>query len=242
MTRSGWLLDLRDGVTPYADAWALQRRLVAARQQGAIEDGLILLEHEPVFTLGRSARPEHLPFSHGHLAELGFGLFEIERGGSVTYHGPGQLVGYPIVNLRNYDEDVVRFMRMLEETLLRTLADFGIAAGREAGYPGVWAAGAKIAAIGVAVKRKVTMHGFALNVDPDLRHFSYINPCGLDRPVTSMARMLGHPVAMPDVRSAYVRRFSEVYGVTLTPTARDILAGLSAPARADRARAGAVSA
>lgn len=227
MARAGWLLNLDQGITRYADAWALQKALVAARQRGEIPDGLILLEHEPVFTLGRSARPEHLPFSREFLAGRGFGVYDIERGGSVTYHGPGQLVGYPILDLRAYQDDVVKFMRSLEETLLRSLDDLGIHAARVRGYPGVWVGGgeasAKIAAVGVAVKRKVTMHGFALNVDPLLEHFSYINPCGLNRPVTSMARVLGRPVEMAGVRAAYARRFCDVYALALSPTTRAAL-------------------
>jgi len=226
--RAGWLLNL-DGVTPYAGAWALQRRLVAARQQGAIADGLILLEHEPVFTIGRSAKREHLLVPREVLAARGFGVYEIERGGSVTYHGPGQLVGYPILDLRAYHEDIVAYMRALEETLLRTLADFGIPAARVRGFPGAWVGGAKIAAVGVAVKRRVTMHGFALNVCPDLAHFAFINPCGLDRPVTSMAQVLERPVAVDEVRPVYARRFAEVYGLRLEPVTSDVLPGPPAP-------------
>jgi lipoate-protein ligase B len=221
--RMGWLLNLDHGPTPYADAWALQKTLVAARQAGVIPDGLILLEHEPVFTVGRSSRTEHLLFPKESLIGLGFGVFEIERGGSVTYHGPGQLVGYPILDLRTHNEDVVKYVRSLEETIIHTLADFGITARRVRGYPGVWVSEEKIAAVGVAVKRKVTMHGFALNIDPDLKHFEYINPCGLSRPVTSMAHVLGHPVAMDEVRAAYVRRFSEIYGIQLVPTTHEAL-------------------
>ena len=225
MVRSGWLLNLSDGLTPFAEAWTLQRALVAARQQGTISDGLILLEHEPVFTIGRSGRDEHLVFPRDYLTSQGFGVYEIERGGSVTYHGPGQLVGYPILHLQPYHEDVVKFMRSLEETLLRTLADFGIIARRVRGYPGVWVDDEKIAAVGVAVKRKVTMHGFALSVDCNLEPFTYINPCGLGRPVTSMARVLGTPVEMDVVRAAYIRRFGEVYDLALTPTTRTMLLG-----------------
>ncbi|HXF81908.1 MAG TPA: lipoyl(octanoyl) transferase LipB [bacterium] len=223
MHRPGWLLNLDQGITPYADAWELQRALVGARQRGAIDDGLILLEHEPVFTIGRSARPEHLLYPREHLLAQGFGVYDIERGGSITYHGPGQLVGYPILDLSARGEDIVGYMRALEETLLRTLGDFGIQAERVRAYPGAWVGAEKIAAVGVAVKRHVTMHGFALNVDPDLRHFEWINPCGLGRPVTSMARVLGRPVPLAEVRSAYVRRFEEVYDLRLRPVARQEL-------------------
>lgn len=214
--RPGWLLNVTDRVTPYAHAWDLQKQLVEARQHGRIGDGLVLVQHEPVFTLGRSSRPEHLPFPRQALAHLGFGVFEIERGGSVTYHGPGQLVGYPILDLRSYGDDVVQFVRSLEESILGTLADFDIEAQQIRGFPGVWAGDEKIAAVGVAVKRKVTMHGFALNVDPDLSHFAYINPCGLNKPVTSVAKILGRPVSLAEVGLSYLRRFSEVYGLTMS--------------------------
>lgn len=210
--RSGWLLNL-SGITPYAEAWELQKVLVAARQRQVIPDGLILLEHEPVFTIGRSTKADHLLFPREDLARRGFGVFEIERGGSITYHGPGQLVGYPILDLRAYNEDIVKYMRSLEETLLRTLLDVEIRAERVRGYAGAWVGTEKIAAVGVAVKRKVTMHGFALNVDPDLDHFALINPCGLGRPVTSMARVLGRAVSLDEVRPLYAQRFADVYGL-----------------------------
>lgn len=231
MGRQGWLLNL-DGITSYADAWQLQKDLVAARQQGAIDDGLILLEHDPVFTLGRSTKAEHVLFPRQFLTGQGFGVYDIERGGSITYHGPGQLVGYPILDLRAYDEDIVKYMRSLEETLLRTLQDFGIAAQRVRGYPGAWIGEEKIAAVGVAVKRRVTMHGFALNVDPDINHFAYINPCGLGRAVTSMTRVLGRPVPLEEVRAVYARRFSEIYGISLQAATREVLLAGVAPAPA----------
>ena len=221
--RPGWLLDLDHGITPYEDAWALQRTLVAARQHGTIGDGLILLEHEPVFTVGRSAKPDHLLFPRDYLAAQGFGVFDIERGGSVTYHGPGQLVGYPILDLRTYNEDIGKFMRALEQTLIDVLGEFDVAAARLPGYPGVWVDGMKIGAVGVAVKRKVTMHGFALNVSPDLAHFSLINPCGLGRDVTSMAQVLRRDIAVGDVRGVCAARFGRAYGLDLSPIPRAAL-------------------
>lgn len=221
--RPGWLLDLGDGITPYADAWALQRTLVHSRQRGAIGDGLILLEHEPVFTVGRSAKPDHLLFPREYLLAQGFGVYDIERGGSVTYHGPGQLVGYPILDLRAYNEDIGKFMRALEQTLINVLDDFGILATRLPGYPGVWVDAMKIGAVGVAVKRKVTMHGFALNVAPDLSHFSFINPCGLGLDVTSMAQTLRRDIAFGDVRAACAARFGGIYGLELAPVTRAAL-------------------
>jgi lipoate-protein ligase B len=216
----GWLLELGTDPQPYADAWAFQRDLVRARQTGAIPDVLLLLEHPPVVTLGRSGKTQNLLVSPDALRARGIDLFEVERGGDVTYHGPGQLVGYPIVDLRALDEDVVRYMRTLEESLIRTLAGFGIDAERERGYPGVWVGGAKVAAMGVAVKRRVTMHGFALNVNTDLSVFDVINPCGLGRPVTSVSRLLGRHVEMNQVRAVYAAQFSQVFGIPLAPVDR----------------------
>jgi len=220
VTREALLLSL-DGPMPFEQAWTLQRALVAARQAGQIPDVLILLEHEPVITIGRSGDRGHLLVPRETLARRGIPVYDIERGGSVTYHGPGQLVAYPILDLRALDEDVVRFMRALEETVIRTVAAFGVSAERIRGYPGVWTGSAKIAAVGVAVKRRVTMHGMALNVSTDLTPFSWINPCGLGRPLTSLSRELGREVTMAAVAVEYARGFADVYGVTLRPTSRD---------------------
>ena len=211
--RAGWLVEC--GRLPYGDAWALQRALLAARQADQIADTLLLLEHPPVITIGRAGHAANILIPREALAARGVEVFEIERGGDVTYHGPGQLLGYPILNLRALDEDVVRFVRLLEATLIRVLETFGIEAARRRGYPGVWVGEAKIAAIGVAVKRKVTMHGFALNVDPDLGHFALINPCGLGKPVTSVARLLGRHVELAEVHPAVRRAFAEVFQVDM---------------------------
>ena len=218
---TAWLVEC--GRLPYGDAWALQRALLAARQTDQIADTLLLLEHPPVITIGRAGHAANILMPREVLASRGFEVFEIERGGDVTYHGPGQLIGYPILNLRVLDEDVVRFVRLLEATLIRVLETFGIEAARRRGYPGVWVGEAKIAAIGVAVKRKVTMHGFALNVDPDLSHFTLINPCGLGKPVTSMARLLGRRVGLADVQPAVGRAFAEVFQMNLAAVPFDAL-------------------
>ncbi|HLW47505.1 MAG TPA: lipoyl(octanoyl) transferase LipB [bacterium] len=194
--RTAWLIGCER--LAYGEAWALQKALLAARQAGSVPDTVLFVEHPPVITLGRAARASNVVAAPGLLAARGIDVFQIERGGDVTYHGPGQLVGYPILDLRAFDEDVVRYVRALEAALIAALAAWRIEAGRLAGFPGVWAGGAKVAAIGVAVKRKVTMHGFALNVDPDLAAFDLINPCGLGRPVTSMTRLLGRPVALDE--------------------------------------------
>lgn len=221
MARVAWLVDC--GRMSYADAWALQRALVAARQADRIEDVILLVEHPPVITVGRGGRSAHILVPRDLLAARGFDVYDVERGGDVTYHGPGQLVGYPIVNLRALDEDVVRYVRLLEAALIHALEGFGIAAQRVRGYPGVWVGDAKIAAVGVAIKRKVTMHGFALNVAPDLDHFAVINPCGLGKPVTSMARVLGRPVPLTEAQPSVAQSLGEVFEMTLVPVAIDAL-------------------
>lgn len=220
----------------YGDAWALQRAVVAARQADRIGDVVLLVEHPPVITIGRAGRPTNILIPRDVLRGRGIEMYEVERGGDVTYHGPGQLVGYPIINLRALDEDVVRYVRLLEASLIRVLEAFGMTAARVRGYPGVWVGDAKIAAIGVAVKRKVTMHGFALNVDPDLDHFGVINPCGLGKPVTSMARELGRSIALTEVQPVVARALGDVFEMELRPLAVEALraeVGEVAPAAQD---------
>jgi lipoate-protein ligase B len=230
ITRSAWSVDC--GRMAYGDAWALQRALLRERQEERIPDVLLLVEHPPVITVGRAGKKTHILVPQDLLRRSGIELYEIERGGDVTYHGPGQLVGYPILGLQRLGEDVVRYVRLLETTLIAALQPFGIAAERLRGYPGVWVQGAKIAAIGVAVKRKVTMHGFALNVDPNLAHFDLINPCGLGKPVTSMARLLGRPVPLEEIRPVIFETFGAQFGLGLEPmTVQDLAARLSAPAQ-----------
>ena len=204
------LLDL--GVRDFAEVWGLQRELVAARQRDEIPDTLIFVEHPHVITLGRSSHRENL------VAVGDIPTFEIERGGDVTYHGPGQLVGYPIFLLRPEERDLHRYLRNMEECLLRTVADFGIAGERNPGWTGAWtenrATGAKrkLASIGVAVKRWVTMHGFALNVSTDLSRFAAINPCGLEANVmVSISSVLERPIPMEAVKASARAHFADVY-------------------------------
>ena len=216
----------------YGEAWALQRALLRDRQEERIPDVLLLVEHPPVITVGRAGKKRHILVPEDLLRRGGIELYEIERGGDVTYHGPGQLVGYPILGLQRLGEDVVRYVRLLETTLIAALEEFEIAAERLRGFPGVWVGGAKIAAIGVAVKRKVTMHGFALNVDPDLAHFDLINPCGLGKPVTSMARLLSRPVMLEEIRPVVSRTFGAQFDMALESlTAQELAARLGAPAQ-----------
>jgi lipoyl(octanoyl) transferase len=191
-------------------AYALQTELVGQRQRGEIGDQLLLVEHPHVVTMGRNGQAAHLLASAEVLAATGIEYHETNRGGDVTYHGPGQLVGYPIVQLNEWKRDVHAYVRALEEVIIRVLADFGLAGERVAGATGVWTRGAKICAIGVHLSRWVSSHGFALNVTTDLQYFQYIVPCGLTKPVTSL-RKLGVAVSMDEVKAAVRRRFAEVY-------------------------------
>ncbi|MGC8793667.1 MAG: lipoyl(octanoyl) transferase LipB [Bryobacteraceae bacterium] len=194
----------------YAEALQLQRELVERRKQGLIFDQFLLLEHPHVITLGRNGRPEHLLASPEVLARAGIEFFHTDRGGDITYHGPGQVVGYPIMDLRDWRKDVVAYVRGLEQVIIETLASFGLRGERESGRTGVWIQGRKIAAIGVHVSRWVTSHGFAFNVSTDLSYFRYIVPCGLTAPVTSMAE-LGVKADLTEVHAALVSAFASVF-------------------------------
>ena len=209
-------LDVRRlGRVPYAAGLELQARLVAQRQAGEIPDTLLLLEHDPVFTLGRNASAENVLFPAEALRGRGFEVFETGRGGDVTYHGPGQVVGYPILDLSPDRKDVHRYVRDLEEVMIRTCAGYGLAATRVAGLTGCWLDQAKIGAIGVRIARWVTSHGFAFNVDTDLAPFQLIVPCGIrDRGVTSLAQALGRPVALPEVMDALATHLTAVFDLT----------------------------
>lgn len=187
------------GRMAYRPCWELQRRLAAARASGRAPYVLLLVEHEPVYTLGRAARREHVLWDEAECARRGVEVVEVDRGGDVTYHGPGQLVGYPVVDLRPLGLGVREYVRALEEAMLRLLRRFGVEGRREPGLPGVWVGSAKVGAIGVRCSRGITTHGFAFNVDPDPEHFAGIVPCGLrDRGVTSLAAVLGRPVGLEE--------------------------------------------
>ena len=209
----------RLGVVDYPAALDLQRELVEQRKQGLIPDQLLLLEHPHVITLGarnHNARSNVLETPES-LARQGVALFETGRGGDVTYHGPGQLVGYPILELPKDRRDVHRYVRDLEEVLIGAVAEFGITAARIPGLTGIWVDDRKLAAIGVRISRWVTSHGFALNVSTDLSRFDLIVPCGIaDKGVTSMERLLGRPVPMAEVADAVVRSFTGVFGPSAT--------------------------
>jgi lipoate-protein ligase B len=223
-----WLVHLP--LMPYADALALQHRIVAARQRDALNDVLLLLEHPPVFTLGRNASDANILATRETLRQLGIDVFRVERGGDVTYHGPGQLVGYPILDLHHFRLDVGWFVHSLEETLLRALGDFGIRGARIEKLIGVWVGDAKIAQIGARIEQWVTYHGFALNVAPNLAHFDLIVPCGIrDKSVTSIARVLNKPIEMRAARERVAARFAEVFGVELIEMTRTELEQKLAP-------------
>ena len=209
----------RLGIVGYEEALALQQRLVEDRKAGRIGDQLLLLEHPAVITLGVRTRSDrsHVLATPEALAARGVGVYETGRGGDVTYHGPGQLVGYPIIDLKPDRCDVHRYVRDLEEGLIRAVAEFGISAARVPGLTGIWVGDAKLAAIGVRISRWVTSHGFALNVNTDLSNFQLIVPCGItDKDVTSMERLLGHSMEMDEVCDAVARAVQHVF---LRPTA-----------------------
>ena len=209
-----WLVDL--GLMPYGEAWDLQRQVVRARRDGRVPDVLLLVEHPPVITIGRTGDETGLRSPRAALAARGIELFEVERGGMVTYHGPGQLVGYPIVSLDDHRRDLHWFLRSVEEVLIRGLGTLHLQATRRSGMTGVWLPQGKVAAIGVAVRHWVTYHGFALNVSTDLGPFELIDPCGLAQEgVTSMAAALGRRVPMGAVKDSVARAFGEVFGVEL---------------------------
>ena len=205
------------GLVPYETGLALQAELVAARKAGEIPDTLVLLQHPPVITLGVKVRQsrDHVLATDEELGAMGVGLFEAGRGGDVTYHGPGQLVGYPILDLKPGRMDAHKYVRDLEDVLIRVCADYGLAGTRKSGLTGVWVGEEKVAAIGVRLSRWVTSHGFALNVATNLEHFRLIVPCGIaDRGVTSLERLLGAAPPMDEVEAAVIRHLCAVFELT----------------------------
>jgi len=214
LVRARWL-----GRLEYEEAWDLQRAMWDGLVEGrSVDDYLLLLEHPHVYTVGRNGNAANLLISEERLGEIGARRFDIDRGGDVTYHGPGQLVGYPIVRLAD-SKKIVPYVRAIEEVIIRTLAEFGVESRREAGYTGVWTDAGKVAAIGVRVARHVTMHGFAINVSPDMTYFGHMNPCGItDRSVTSLAELSGADLYLEDVVEALIPHFAAVFGYTRTET------------------------
>ncbi len=203
---------IRLGTVEYHRAWELQVELAAKVHDGAQPNTLLLLEHSPVYTKGRLSKPEHILLSDEELRQKGIGVYEADRGGQVTFHGPGQLVAYPVVDLREWGGPV-KYVRTLERIIVDSLADFKITAETIDGITGVWVDGAKIAAIGVKISRGVAYHGFAINVTTDLSYYSHIVPCGIaDRPVTSMAQVLGEDVDMAMAQYSLAYQFGKGMG------------------------------
>jgi lipoyl(octanoyl) transferase len=229
--KTGLVVNL--GLVEYGAAWELQRRIVAARKAGAVPDVLLLCEHPHVITLGRNGKLGNLLASDSVLRQMRVSFFETDRGGDITYHGPGQLVGYPILNLGDIRRDVAWYMRGLEEAMIRATAEFGIASRRVAGRTGVWVdvptgrEEEKLAAIGVHLSRWVTSHGFAFNVSTDLRYFDLIVPCGIaNKRATSLEKLLGHRVNMEEVSPKIVAHLGELLGLELSVRERDSLEAL----------------
>ncbi len=207
------------GQIEYRRAWDKQVNLAQAVHDGAQPNTLLLLEHPHVYTRGRLSKPEHLSLSQVELEERGVSVVDTDRGGLVTYHGPGQLVAYPIIDLRNWGGPL-KYVRTLEQAIIQTLADLGVEAGLIAGLTGVWVGGAKVAAIGVKISRGVAYHGFSLNVNPDLSYYDHIVPCGiLDRDVTSLEKLLAGPVEMELVRNGLAYRFGQAMGFRMKEVA-----------------------
>lgn len=216
LLRTRWL-----GRLPYAEAWDLQRALHEGRVQGRTQDDyLLLLEHPPVFTIGRNGDASNLLVTPQAVADRGAEVHHVDRGGDITFHGPGQLVGYPIIGLDD-PKQIVPYVRRIEETLIGVLADFGVESWREDGFTGVWTRLGKVAAIGVRVSRRVTMHGFALNLHPEMSYFSMMNPCGIDdRQVTTLSDLVGRKVTLEEAVEVVESHFSRVFGYTEVETQR----------------------
>ncbi|MEP7364742.1 MAG: lipoyl(octanoyl) transferase LipB [Acidobacteriota bacterium] len=207
--------EFRDlGRMGYEEAYALQRELVSRRKAGEIPDQLLFVEHPPVITMGRIGRESNILFSREALLAAGVEVHETDRGGDVTYHGPGQVVGYPIFDLREWKRDVGAYVRALEQVIIEAIGEFGFDGERVPGATGVWVGPAKVAAIGVHLSRWVSSHGFALNVETNLDHFKFIVPCGLTKPVTSL-RALGCGASMDDVKESLLAAVSEVFEIDI---------------------------
>ena len=207
-TQTDQILVQNIGRKSYKAVWDLQKEMQQQRIKGDIEDTLILVEHDPVYTLGKNANDDHLLQSRDQSVDV----FNIERGGDITFHGPGQLVGYPILDLSNYKKSVSWYMRTLEQVLIDTLIEFKIIAQRNDGLTGVWVGDEKIAALGVRISRWVTMHGFSLNVNPDLSFYDGIIPCGIfDHGVTSMEQLLGETQNNDNVKNMVIKKFNKYF-------------------------------
>lgn len=204
------------GHCAYNEAYDMQMNLVKDRIAGTIPDTLLLLTHPPVFTIGRAGTRKHILISDTVLEREGFAVHEIDRGGDITYHGPGQLVGYPILDLRQHGKDLHKLMDQYEEVIVRILGEYNIKAGRIPEYPGVWVGQEKICALGIGVSNWVSYHGWAFNINPDMTHFSYITPCGIrEKGVTSLKNVLGRDISVEDILPQVVKNFGEVFNLEM---------------------------
>jgi lipoyl(octanoyl) transferase len=205
------------GRMDYEKAWSLQKTLAEARADELIPDTLLLLEHPPTYTIGRRGREEHLLISQELLASQGIALYRVDRGGDITFHGPGQLVGYPVLSLKGRPGGPGKYLRSLEDVLIQGIGSFGVASGRVQGLTGVWIGSEKVAAIGVKINaRRITEHGFALNVMTDIGYFSQIVPCGIqDKGVTTLSRVLGRPLTLTSVAKRVAAAFGNVFGMEM---------------------------
>jgi lipoate-protein ligase B len=202
------------GIVPYERALELQQKLMRARAKGSIPDVTLLLQHPPVFTIGRFRGEDEMLVPPEKLQQEGIAVFHTNRGGSITYHGPGQLVSYPILNLQENGLSVREYIWKLEEVVIKLLLSLGVKSHRVANYPGVWVDGRKVCSVGIHVSHHITTHGFALNVNTDLRHFEYINPCGIKGKVmTSLAQLLGYPVTVEAITEPLLESFSAILGL-----------------------------
>ncbi len=200
------------GLIDYKQCWDLQKEIFDLRYHSKVDDTFFMLEHPHTYTLGKVAEKENLISTSGQLKELGISVYEIDRGGDITYHGPGQIVGYPIIKLSDWKEDTHAYLRGLEEVIMLTCNEYGLKTERNSKYTGVWIGDRKIAAIGIKVSRWITMHGFAFNVNTDLAYFGGIIPCGIkDKEVTSLQRELGNEVPIEEVKEKVIKNFKEVF-------------------------------
>lgn len=213
------------GKINYPDALKIQKKLLKLRQSDQIEDFFLLLEHPPVLTLGKRAKDSNILVSRNKLEAEGIKIHEIGRGGDVTYHGPGQIVGYPILDLKNHGKDIRKFVRNIEEIFIRLLKnEYNIEAGRDPEHTGVWVEDGKITAIGLSIKRWVSMHGFAFNVNTLMKHFKLIHPCGiLDKGVTSLEQLLGYSFPLDKVQDQVIKYFSEIFDVDTKIIDKEVL-------------------
>ncbi|MBS3969804.1 MAG: lipoyl(octanoyl) transferase LipB [Clostridia bacterium] len=212
------------GTMPYENVWQLQLKINEAVRSNEMEDVLLLVVHPPVLTIGRNGKDNNLLINENEAKRMGIGIHRVDRGGDITYHGPGQLVGYPIMDLKRRNKDLLSYLRSMESSIINLLLLYGIKGEVKSGLPGVWVDNDKICAVGVGARAWVTKHGFALNINVDLAHFSWIIPCGLkDKGVTSMTKLLNRHISFNGVKASYLHTFSEAFKVKPVPISMEAL-------------------